>query len=75
MTDDEYMKIELMYPKLLATVPTWQDISISKVQREFRFGYNRAATLLETLAENGHIRWDKITGKFSRLPTNGRAGQ
>ncbi|WOO48775.1 DNA translocase FtsK [Hafnia alvei] len=32
------------------------DISISKIQRHFRIGYNRAANILDMLEREGHIR-------------------
>lgn len=38
------------------------DISISKIQRHFRIGYNRSANILDMLEREGHIR-NKVMGE------------
>lgn len=74
MTDDEYRECETQYDQLLASVQKWPEISVVRVQRQFQFGYNRAARLLETLAENGHIHWDSLTGKYSPIKAHDGEG-
>jgi DNA segregation ATPase FtsK/SpoIIIE-like protein len=67
VTEDEYRELDPSYDSVRTTVSVWKgDITVSRVQREFRFGYNRAWRMLEVLAENGHLHWDRITGKYSR---------
>lgn len=64
MTEDEYRDIEPMYDKARREIPTWDSISISRVQRTYTFGYNRAARLLENLAEYGVLTYNKLTGEY-----------
>lgn len=66
MTEQEYREIETQYDECKTAILTWDQISISRVQREFRFGYNRAARLLETMAEFGHLVWSNRDGSFRR---------
>lgn len=71
MTEQEYRELEPLYDQLKAEVPTWDSISITRVQRTYRFGYNRAARLLENLAEYGVLTYNKHTGQY-RSAVNGR---
>ena len=71
MTEQEYRELEPMYDKAKAEVPRWDFISISRVQREYMWGYNRAARLLENLAEYGVLQRNNQTGAYSRAPTVG----
>jgi len=48
-SDDE------MYQEVLDYVLTQESISTSKIQREFSFGYNRAANLMDDLERNGIV--------------------
>lgn len=66
MTEEEYAALEPLYHQYKQAIPMMPTISVSAVQRAYRFGYNRAARLLETLAEHGHLHWDRITGNYSR---------
>jgi DNA segregation ATPase FtsK/SpoIIIE-like protein len=66
VTEEEYAELEPLYHEYKVAIPAWPEISVSKVQRDYRFGYNRACRLLETLAEHGHLHWDPKTGKYSR---------
>jgi DNA segregation ATPase FtsK/SpoIIIE-like protein len=65
MTEQQYSELEPLYEMAKTDIPSWDVISINSVQRRYQLGYNRAARLLETLAEHGHLRWDKRTGAFS----------
>jgi DNA segregation ATPase FtsK/SpoIIIE-like protein len=69
VTEQEYRELEPLWDQLKAEVPLWDSISITRVQRTYRFGYNRAARLLESLAEYGVLSWNKRTGQFSRAST------
>jgi len=66
MTEQEYRELEPLYDQAKAEIPSWDSISITRVQRTYTFGYNRAARLLENLAEYGVLTWDKRTGQFRR---------
>lgn len=67
MTEKDLAEIDPLYNQLKPIIGTWPEISVSKLQREYRLGYNRAARLLEMFAEVGAINWDKRTGKYSAL--------
>jgi S-DNA-T family DNA segregation ATPase FtsK/SpoIIIE len=67
MTEQDLAEIDPLYNQLKPIIGSWAEISVSKLQREYRLGYNRASRLLETFAEVGVINWDKRTGKYSAL--------
>ena len=66
MTEAEYSELEPYYEEAKVAVPTWPEITAKAVQRHYFWGYNRACRLLETLAEHGHLHWDRKTGQYSR---------
>lgn len=69
MTESEYSELEPHYEDAKKLVPTWDPINVSRVQRHFMWGYNRACRLLETLAEHGHLHYDRRTGAYTAART------
>jgi hypothetical protein len=65
LSEQDYRAIEPLYQTCRAQIPTWDRVDVQRVQRTYRFGYNRAARMLEHLAEVGVLCWDSITGKYS----------
>jgi S-DNA-T family DNA segregation ATPase FtsK/SpoIIIE len=67
--DDEYgsgeggNSDEELYKKAVMIVRRDKKASISYVQRQLRIGYNRAATLIEKMEENGVVTPPNISGK------------
>lgn len=68
MPEKDYRELEPLYDQAKKEIPLMPVISISSVQRVYRWGYNRAARLLEQLESAGVVSQDKITGKW-RLPS------
>jgi S-DNA-T family DNA segregation ATPase FtsK/SpoIIIE len=52
-----------LYNKAVMIVRRDKKASISYVQRQLRIGYNRAATLIEKMEENGIVSAPNISGK------------
>ena len=52
-----------LYNKAVMIVRRDKKASISYVQRQLRIGYNRAATLIEKMEENGVVSAPNISGK------------
>ena len=71
MSVADYREIEPMYDQLRTEIPHLGNISLSQVQRVYRFGYNRAARIMEHLADEGVLHWDQTTGKYSLLNQEG----
>jgi DNA segregation ATPase FtsK/SpoIIIE-like protein len=71
MTEDEFRELEPMYEQAKKEVPLMPSITISAVQRRYRFGYNRAAHLLERLAQYGVLDYEFKTGRYTRAPSAG----
>lgn len=69
MTEQEYRELEPIYDQAKAEIPTWPHISITRVQRKYTFGYNRAARLLENLAEYGVLTFNNLDGSYRRAPS------
>jgi DNA segregation ATPase FtsK/SpoIIIE-like protein len=69
---DEYREIEPLYDELLKVLPSWEIMTVKKLQREYRLGYNRAARLLERLSQEGHLHWHQRTGDFAPVRTAAR---
>jgi S-DNA-T family DNA segregation ATPase FtsK/SpoIIIE len=63
--DDEFASgsDEDLYNKAVLIVRRDKKASISYVQRQLRIGYNRAATLIEKMEENGVVSAPNISGK------------
>jgi len=65
-SDDEFIESgsdEDLYKKAVMIVKRDKKPSISYVQRQLRIGYNRAATIIEKMEENGIITVPNISGK------------
>lgn len=69
MTEQEYRELEPIYDQAKAEIPTWPHISITRVQRTYTFGYNRAARLLENLTEYGVLTFNNLDGSYRRAPS------
>jgi len=69
MTEAQYVELEPLYAQAQKDVPALPHINVSRVQRLYMIGYNRASRLLEHLAEDGFLKYDKLTGAYSRVPT------
>lgn len=66
MDENTYRELEPLYEMAKADIPTWDTISLSAVQRKYQLGYNRAARLLEHLAEFGVLTYNKMNGSYRR---------
>lgn len=53
-----------LYPQVVQLSKENDTLSITRIQRTFRIGYNRAAWLLEHAAEDGHVRWEPTGFKW-----------
>ena len=51
----EKAKLEEMYKKVLEFVSSRENITVGRLQREFRIGYNKAAILVELLEDRGIV--------------------
>lgn len=65
MTEEEYRELEPLYERAKQEIPTWDSITISTVQRNYRLGYNRAHRMLEVLVDAGVLHWDHVTGAYT----------
>jgi len=70
VTEQEYRELEPLYDQAKAEIPTWPHINITRVQRKYTLGYNRAARLLENLAEYGALTYNKHDGTYRRADTS-----
>lgn len=73
MNDDELKELEPLYPQAVEFAKGEAGMSISKMQRKFQIGYNRAARLCERLATEGVLSFNNMTGAYSRA--SGKSGQ
>lgn len=74
MSRQDYGDVEPMYEQAKREIPYMDSITLTAVQRQYRFGYNRAARLLEQLAKDGLLDRNPITGAYRRASTvNGDA--
>ena len=55
MVDSGDAKEEPLYNEILQYVSSQENISTSKLQRQFRLGYNRAARAIDLLEERGIV--------------------
>lgn len=62
----EFKAVEPLYEQAVEFAKSEATIGISKVQRKFQIGYNRAARLLERLAEDGVLIRNNMTGSYRR---------
>jgi DNA segregation ATPase FtsK/SpoIIIE-like protein len=67
VNEAEYNALEPLYAQAQMEVPALPHITTSAVQRLYMIGYNRAARLLEHLAEHGFLKRDQYTGAYSAL--------
>lgn len=69
MLRDEFLELEPLYPKATEFAKSEATMSISKMQRQFQIGYNRAARIVERLADDKVLTFDRMTGAYSRAPS------
>jgi DNA segregation ATPase FtsK/SpoIIIE-like protein len=72
MYDDELKELEPLYPQAVEFAKSEASMSISKLQRKFQIGYNRAARMIERLAADGVLTFNNMTGAYSR--SSGKTG-
>lgn len=71
MNSEEFKEMEPLYDSMVVVATAEQTISITRLQRSFMIGYNRAARMLEHLVEVGILNQNKSTGAFSRAHSAG----
>jgi len=69
-TDDELKELEPLYPQAVEFAKSELSMSISKLQRKFQIGYNRAARMIERLAADKVLIFNNVTGAYRRAPTS-----
>lgn len=69
--DDELKELEPLYPDAVAFANSEARMSISKMQRKFTLGYNRAARIMERLASDGVLVFNNMTGEYRRSSSEG----
>lgn len=72
--DDELKELEPLYPDAVAFANSEARMSISKMQRKFTLGYNRAARIMERLASDGVLVFNNMTGEYRRSSSEGEHG-
>lgn len=55
MTLDEYREVEPLWDQAIALAKVEAEMSITKMQRHLKLGYNRAARLCERLEKEGYL--------------------
>jgi DNA segregation ATPase FtsK/SpoIIIE-like protein len=68
MFDDDLKELEPLYPQAIEFAKAHESMSISKLQRQFQIGYNRAARMIERLAADKHLIFNNMTGAYRRPP-------
>lgn len=66
MNLEEYRELEPLYDQAKEFTLTLSTMSISRMQRQFVLGYNRAARLCERLQEEGVLTHDNVNGGWVR---------
>lgn len=74
MTLDEYMAMEPLYVQAVEFAKSEPTMGISKMQRKFMIGYNRAARLCERLADEGVLTFNNTTGAWTRARSTSDRG-
>ena len=67
-SSDGEIKEQDTYSKAVAIVRRDNRVSISYIQRQLRIGYNKAATLVEKMEEEGVVTAPSISGKREVIP-------
>jgi DNA segregation ATPase FtsK/SpoIIIE-like protein len=75
MNDDELKELEPLYMQAVQFAQDSDSMSISKLQRHFTIGYNRAARIIERLAADGVLTFNNMTGAYRRTSGNGKEPQ
>jgi DNA segregation ATPase FtsK/SpoIIIE-like protein len=68
-TDAEWKELEPLYPQAIEFAKANNSMSITKLQRKFRIGYNRASRIIERLAADKILSFNNMTGAY-RHPMN-----
>lgn len=69
MNKREYLEMEPLYPQAVEFTKVNSTMSITRLQRNFRIGYNRAQRLIEQLCADGYLKRNNITGAYRRPST------
>jgi DNA segregation ATPase FtsK/SpoIIIE-like protein len=68
LTLEEFKDCEPLYAEAAEFAKSESTMSISKMQRKLRLGYNRAARLCERLQADGVLIFNNMEGGWSRAP-------
>ena len=63
LSDDQHDERDEMYQRVVDFAESAGEVSISSIQRRFKIGYNKAATIMELLEEDGFVGPPKGAGK------------
>ena len=63
LSDDQQNERDEMYQRVVDFAESTGEVSISSIQRRFKIGYNKAATIMELLEEDGFVGPPKGAGK------------
>ena len=63
---EEFKAMEPLYAQAVEFAQSEPTMGISKMQRKFTIGYNRAARLCEQLADDGVLVFNNTTGAWRR---------
>lgn len=66
MNLEEYKELEPLYTQALEFAKSEPTMGISKMQRKFMIGYNRAARLCDRLCDEGVLKEDRVNGGWIR---------
>lgn len=66
ITRDEFLELEPLYLPATEFAKGETSMSISKMQRQFQIGYNRAARIVERLADDKVLEFNRLTGAYRR---------
>lgn len=67
MNPEEFVSLEPLYALACIFARSEPTMSISKMQRKFQIGYNRAARLCDRLADDGILEFNRTTGGWKRV--------
>jgi DNA segregation ATPase FtsK/SpoIIIE-like protein len=66
MNLQEFKDLEPLHAQAVEFASAEPSMCVSKMQRQFRIGYNRAARLCERLAEDGVLVFNRTTFSWKR---------
>lgn len=63
---EEFKELEPLHALAVEFAKAEKTMNITKMQRKFRIGYNRAARLCERLADDGVLEFNRTTYSWKR---------